>query len=200
PCGGGITVAIHVLGESAALRTVLADIARRRSASLCYDPGARLLTAMGGMTQTGWSRDGFVTRYRPHGRIFLAGRSIEIEVAAKVAAAAGYDVLLYGGSSSLPAAETIDEDTAVALLYHDIDLEVPVLEAALHSNPFYIGALGSSRTHGRRVQRLRELGYSEAEIARIKSPIGIFNRARDSQSLALSILADIAERRLSAVG
>jgi xanthine dehydrogenase accessory factor len=138
-----------------------------------------------------------VTRYRPRVRVVLAGRSIEIEIAAKLAAAVGYDVQCYDGTGESLSPSSIDQDTAVALLYHDIDLEVPVFEVVFRSNPFYIGALGSTRTHGRRVQRLKEAGYSDIEIAKIKSPIGLFNRARDSQSLALSVLADISASRLS---
>jgi xanthine dehydrogenase accessory factor len=84
-------------------------------------------------------------------------------------------------------------------LLHDIDLEIPVLGAALRASPFYLGALGSARIHGQRVHRLKELGYDEAAIARIKSPVGIFDKARDAQTLALSVLADLAARRLSGV-
>ncbi|WP_210300427.1 XdhC family protein [Mycoplana azooxidifex] len=62
----------------------------------------------------------------------------------------------------------------------------------MRSPAFYIGALRSRRTHDRRHRGLLELGYSHAETARIKAPIGIFDRARDSSSLALSLVADIA--------
>ena len=89
----------------------------------------------------------------------------------------------------------IDPDTAVAVLQHDLDREIPLLEAALRASPFYIGALGSSRTHEKRVERLRQMGHSDESIARIKAPIGVFGRARDAQSLALSVIADIAASR-----
>jgi xanthine dehydrogenase accessory factor len=199
PCGGGITIAIHIVRESAALQAVISALDTRRPASLRYEFATQRLAPIDASNKTGWSGDGFVTHYRPRLRVVLAGRSIEMEVVAKVAVAAGYDVRSYGGRTSALVPETIDADTAVALLYHDIDMEIPVFEAVLRSDPFYIGALGSSRTHGRRVQRLKDLGYSETEIARIKSPIGLFNKARDSQSLALSILAEIAACRLSHV-
>jgi xanthine dehydrogenase accessory factor len=197
PCGGGITIAIHIVRDSAPLHAVLVELASRRPASFRYSPARQMLSVAGFAEPTGWNGDDFLTHYRPRVRVVLAGRSIEIEVAAKVAAAAGYDVQVHDGTGEGLSPDSIDEDTAVAMLYHDIDLEVPVFEAVLRSEPFYVGALGSSRTHGRRVQRLRELGYSETEIARIKSPIGLFNRARDSRSLALSILADISACRLS---
>jgi xanthine dehydrogenase accessory factor len=199
PCGGGITIAIHVVRDSAPLHAVLCRLGSRQPASLCYEPAMQRLSAAEAAKKTGWNGEAFIIHHRPRVRVLLAGRSIEVEVIGKVAAAVGYDVQCHDGRATKLAPETIDADTAVALLYHDIDLEIPVFEMALRSNPFYIGALGSLRTHDRRVQRMEELGYSETEIAKIKSPIGLFNKARDSQSLALSILADIAACRLSHV-
>ena len=197
PCGGGITVAIHVLRDSEPLRGVLSDLGSRRPAGLQYEPASQLLTASDPNPRTGWHGKAFVTAYRPRARVFLAGRSIEVEVAAKVAAAAGYEVHCHEAGGPAPAPGSIDADTAVVLLYHDIDLEIPVLQVAFRAEPFYLGGLGSSRTHDRRRQHLKELGYSQSEIGRIKSPIGIFEKARDAQSLALSVLADLAACRLS---
>ncbi|MBZ5762218.1 XdhC family protein [Rhizobium sp. VS19-DR104.2] len=196
PCGGGITIAIHVVRDSVPLRGILLEIGGRRHASLRYVPAQQTLS-LGSVTEpTGWYGDGFITHYRPQVRVVLAGRSIEVAVAAKVAAAAGYDVRCYDGSTNVVEDLAIDQDTAVALLYHDIEFELPVLAKVLRSKPFYIGALGSTRTHARRTERLRELGYSQVDIARIKSPIGIFNKARDAHSLALSVLADVAGGRI----
>lgn len=199
PCGGGITIAIHVLRGTEALQGNLARLANRLPASLCYQPAAQRLIATETFEPTGWTGETFIAHHRPRVRLLLAGRSIEADVTAKVAAAAGYEVHRYDGNTLALSPDMIDADTAVALLYHDIDFEIPVFEAVLRSKPFYIGALGSSRTHARRVQRLEELGYSRDEIARIKSPIGLFNKARDSQSLALSVSADIAARRLAEI-
>ena len=89
----------------------------------------------------------------------------------------------------------IDADTAVALLYHDIDLERTVLQAALAASPFYIGALGSGRTHARRCEALLALGHTREDTDRIRAPIGLFPKARDAGSLALSILSEIAAIR-----
>ncbi|HCV71891.1 MAG TPA: hypothetical protein DHE23_11245, partial [Agrobacterium sp.] len=87
--------------------------------------------------------------------------------------------------------------TAVVLLHHDLDAEQAVLQAALRSPAFYIGALGSTRTHRRRVDFLVSSGFSRADTDRIRAPIGLFGPTRDANSLALSILADIAASRLS---
>ncbi|WP_350297461.1 XdhC family protein [Agrobacterium arsenijevicii] len=66
-------------------------------------------------------------------------------------------------------------------------------------DPFYIGALGSKRTHEKRTALLRERGFGDADIARIKAPIGIFDKARDASSIALSVVADIAAAKSRAL-
>ena len=114
---------------------------------------------------------------------------------ARVAAASGYEVVtLERGQTPTP--DQLDADTAVALLFHDIDRELPMLDAALAAPVFYIGALGSRRTHVKRCEALRAHGHDDAALARIKAPIGIFDKARDSHALALSVVADIAAARL----
>ena len=141
-----------------------------------------------------------MTAYRPKPRIVLSGGTIEVETTARLANASGYEVYPHttpGAQLVEPGA--IDEDTAVAILHHDLDREVLTLKAALGAKPFYIGALGSRRTHERRVEKLQCLGYGQQDIARIKAPIGVFGKARDSISLALSVLADIALSRLRTV-
>jgi xanthine dehydrogenase accessory factor len=89
----------------------------------------------------------------------------------------------------------IDTYTAIAILMHDLDAELPILLMALDRIPFYIGALGSRTTHARRVAALIDLGYREADVARIKAPIGIFDKATSSTSLAVSVVADVVAAR-----
>lgn len=200
PCGGGITVAIHLVKDVEPLCSINMLVDQRRCASLCYRPGLEQLSLGLEGTQIGWNGETFVTCYRPKVRMVLSGRSLEVETAASIAKAAGYEVfLLEEGTETDDAPTFIDADTAVALLQHDLDREMPVLEAALRASPFYIGALGSSRTHEKRVERLRDRGHADEAIARIKAPIGLFGRARDAQSLALSVIADIASARQSYV-
>lgn len=197
PCGGGITVAIHVLRNVDAVQCLLERLRDRVPSGLRYDHKAQTLSIVAPPERNGWQDNAFTTIYRPTMRIVLSGRTIEADMTAKLAEAAGYELTRYYAGQALPDAANIDADTAVVLLHHDIDLELPVLESALSASPFYIGALGSKRTHERRMQRLRECGHSETDIARIKSPIGLFNRARDARSLALSVLADLAASRLA---
>ena len=94
-----------------------------------------------------------------------------------------------------------DARSAVVTLTHDPKLDDPALDVALRSEAFYIGALGSRRTHAKRVARLREMGHSEAAIARIRAPIGLDIEAVTAPEIALSILAEIvALRRGAAIG
>ena len=197
PCGGSITLRIHPLRTAQPLLTVLNALNQRRSASLRYHPLSQTLHAVHATGETGWRSEAFDIVYRPCTRAVIYGRSVEADATAKLAQAAGYDVHLSSAASVGTTASLIDAQTAVILLYHDLDRELPVLQVALAATPFYIGALGSRRTHDERVRRLIALGYSAQEIARIKAPIGIFPKARDASSLALSVLADIAAARLN---
>jgi xanthine dehydrogenase accessory factor len=93
-----------------------------------------------------------------------------------------------------------DARTAVVTLTHDPKLDDPALEIALRSPAFYIGSLGSRRTHAKRVARLAEAGLTEAEIARIHAPVGLDIGAVTAPEIAVSILAQIvAARRRDAV-
>ncbi len=86
-----------------------------------------------------------------------------------------------------------DHRTAVVALTHDPKLDDPALAVALASPAFYIGALGSTRTHGKRVARLRELGLGEDEISRIRAPIGLAVGAKSPAEIAISILAEATQ-------
>lgn len=89
-----------------------------------------------------------------------------------------------------------DVRTAVVTLTHDPKLDDPALDRALKSPAFYIGALGSRRTHARRVARLKELGHGDDAIARIKGPVGLDIGAVTAPEIAVSILAEfVAARR-----
>jgi xanthine dehydrogenase accessory factor len=85
----------------------------------------------------------------------------------------------------------IDRYTAVVLLTHDPKIDDPALHFALKSDSFYIGALGSRKTHGKRVERLQVLGFSAESIARIHAPIGLNMGAVSPAEIALSILGEI---------
>ena len=87
----------------------------------------------------------------------------------------------------------IDQRSAIITLSHDPKLDDPALEIALKSNAFYIGSLGSRRTHAARLQRLGEKGFSEEQQARIQGPIGLDIGARSTAEIAISIMAQVIQ-------
>ncbi|MGW8485721.1 XdhC family protein [Streptomyces sp. NPDC055886] len=93
-----------------------------------------------------------------------------------------------------------DARTALCVLTHDAKFDVPLLEAALRLPVAYVGAMGSRRTHLERNDRLREVGVTEHELARLRSPIGLDLGARTPEEVALSIVAEIVANRRGGTG
>jgi xanthine dehydrogenase accessory factor len=89
----------------------------------------------------------------------------------------------------------LDSRTAVVTLAHEARLDDETLTLALRSPCFYVGALGSRRTHEKRVARLSAAGLSDAEIARIDAPVGIRIGAKGPGEIAVSILAALIKAR-----
>ncbi|HEY7112562.1 MAG TPA: XdhC/CoxI family protein [Thermoanaerobaculia bacterium] len=96
------------------------------------------------------------------------------------------------------AALPLNSSTAVAVLSHDPKLDDPALAAALPSSAFYVGALGSKRTHEKRRKRLLEAGLTEDQLARLHAPIGLPLGGRAPEEIALAILAEIVTARNAA--
>ena len=88
----------------------------------------------------------------------------------------------------------------ICVLTHDPKFDVPVLEIALRTPAGYIGAMGSRRTHGDRLERLREAGLTEAELGRLRSPIGLDLGARTPEETAVSIAAELIKHRWGGTG
>lgn len=157
--------------------------------------------------------DWFLNPFNPPLRLVILGAVHIAQPLAKIAELANYDVTVidprtaFASEERFPgvklvtewpdeAMEKIDLDTrtAVVTLTHDPKLDDPGLHAALKSPCFYIGALGSRKTHGTRVERLTEAGFSEDEIARIHGPVGLNIGARSPAEIAISIMAEMTER------
>ncbi len=94
----------------------------------------------------------------------------------------------------------IDARTAICVLTHDPKFDVPVLQVALETDAGYVGVMGSRRTHHDRLERLREVGVSEASLARLRSPIGLDLGARTPQETAVSIAAELVMLRYDGTG
>jgi xanthine dehydrogenase accessory factor len=88
----------------------------------------------------------------------------------------------------------IDHYTAFVALTHDPKIDDPALTHALARDCFYIGALGSKKTHARRVERLKGQGITEAQLARIHSPIGLNIGAVSPAEIAVAIIGEITAR------
>jgi xanthine dehydrogenase accessory factor len=84
-----------------------------------------------------------------------------------------------------------DARTAVVTLTHDPKIDDPAIRAALASPAFYLGCLGSGRTHAKRLDRLRADGVGEADIARIHAPVGLDIGAKSPAEIAVSVMAEI---------
>jgi xanthine dehydrogenase accessory factor len=98
------------------------------------------------------------------------------------------------------AGTTIDARTVICVLTHDPKFDVPLLEVALRTPAGYIGAMGSRRTHEDRLARLREVGVTDDELARLRSPIGLDLGARTPEETAVSIAAELIQLRWGGSG
>ncbi len=95
---------------------------------------------------------------------------------------------------------TTDERTVICVLTHDPKFDVPVLEVALRVPAAYIGAMGSRRTHDDRLDRLREVGMTDAELGRLRSPVGLDLGARTPEETAVAIAAELIQLRWGGSG
>lgn len=102
--------------------------------------------------------------------------------------------LIHSWPDEALAAAPLGARSAVVALTHDPKLDDPALSAALRSSCFYIGALGSKKTHAVRLARLKVHGFSDSELARIHGPVGLAIGARSPAEIAVSILAEITAR------
>lgn len=91
--------------------------------------------------------------------------------------------------------QPVDERTAICVLTHDAKFDVPALKLALTTKAGYVGAMGSRRTHDDRLRRLREVGVTDEQLARLHSPIGLDLGARTPEETAIAIAAEIIQQR-----
>ncbi|MEU5535398.1 XdhC/CoxI family protein [Streptomyces sp. NPDC020362] len=112
---------------------------------------------------------------------------------------AGVEVVVEWPHRYLGSTDT-DERTVICVLTHDPKFDVPLLEEALRRPAAYIGAMGSRRTHDERRERLTEAGLTEAELARLRSPLGLDLGARTPEEVAVSVAAEIVALRWGGSG
>lgn len=156
----------------------------------------------------------FLRVYAPAPRLLAVGAVHIAQALAPMAALAGFEVTVidprraFARAERFPGVSLVDDwpdeamerlrpdlMTAVVTLTHDPKLDDPALIAALASPAYYIGSLGSTRTHAQRVERLRAEGVAEAALARIHAPVGLDLGGRMPAEIAVSILAEILQVR-----
>jgi xanthine dehydrogenase accessory factor len=195
-----------------------------KSADVAKDPLKDLLekhlrSGKSGMEETPQGRV-FLTVHVPPVRLVITGAVHISQALAPIAAMLGYDVTIVDPRTAFASPERfpdvkviaewpdtalpplgIDRYTAFVALTHDPKIDDPALLHALQRECFYIGALGSRKTHARRVERMKEQGLSEDVIGRIHAPIGMDIGAVSPSEIAVAIMAQVtASLRLTAEG
>ena len=154
----------------------------------------------------------FLHVFNPPARLIVVGAVHIAQPLAAMATRAGYDVTVVDPRAAFATEERfpgvalmkcwpaeglsqlgLDRRTAVVTVTHDTKLDDPALQAALASDVFYIGALGSRRTHGARLKRLKDAGFEEEDVRRIHAPVGLDIGARTPGEIAASVLAEIVQ-------
>lgn len=185
-----------------------------RAAEIDADPLAPLLdkqlrAGRSGMVTEG-ERSFFLTVQAPAPRIVVTGAVHISQAMAPMAKQLDLDLVIVDPRTAFATAERfpgadlrvswpeeaideigLDAYSAFVALTHDPKIDDPGLEAALRSDCFYIGALGSRKTHGKRVERLSAAGFGPTDVARIHAPVGLDLGAVSPAEIALSILAEI---------
>ncbi|MEQ8586251.1 MAG: XdhC family protein [Thalassobaculaceae bacterium] len=152
----------------------------------------------------------FFDCHNPPLRLIIVGAVHISQTLVPMAAIAGYEVVVIDPRASFATAERFpnvalmddwpdeamealkpDNRTAIVTLTHDPKLDDPALEIALKSDAFYITCLGSRRTHAKRVERLKEMGFDDAAIGRIHAPAGLDIGAVSPAEIAISVLAEL---------
>jgi len=161
----------------------------------------------------------FLTVHVPPPRLVITGAVHISQALAPIAKLLGYDVIIVDPRTAFATDERfpdvkviaqwpdealpplgVDHYTAFVALTHDPKIDDPALAHALARDCFYIGALGSKKTHARRIERLKQQGISDAQLARIHSPIGLAIGAVSPAEIAVAIIGEITARLRLPVG
>lgn len=202
PCGGRIDLVVLPQPDAKVVQGLHEHLSSRREANfVCSSDGGIQLSNTP-------LPNGFSHLYRPKLKIRIVGRGDAIIALARQSAGSGFEVHVQSPDIEIGAAlEGIKFDhltnpevvpsvlddawSAVVVMFHDHEWEPAILTQALDGPAFYIGAMGSPRTHANRISVLEDMGRSEADMSRVRGPIGLIPSMRDANLLALSTLAEI---------
>lgn len=222
-CGGTIRILVEPVGK-ALPEDLLSDLvsarAARKPVAYVVRPGqVGWLAAVSDYCErfrqdrSGLEGETFIAIHNPPLRMVIVGAVHIAQPLVTMAHLAGYDpvlvdpreafgsperfanqTLIHDWPDEALAALKLDARTAVVTLTHDPKLDDPAIQEALGSDVFYLGCLGSKRTHEKRVMRLQEAGFSKEQIARIHAPVGLDIGAASPAEIAVSIMAEITQR------
>jgi xanthine dehydrogenase accessory factor len=188
-----------------------------KAADIAKDPlkavlSEHLRSGKSGMEETPQGRV-FLTVYVPAAQLIVIGAVHISQALAPVGKLLGYDVTIVDPRTAFATPErfpdvkviaewpdkalpplNVDRYTAFVALTHDPKIDDPALLHALARDCFYVGALGSRKTHARRLERLKQAGVSDADLGRIHAPIGLDIGAVSPAEIAVAIMAQITER------
>jgi xanthine dehydrogenase accessory factor len=216
-CGGKITILLQPIAEGFFSPALLQSVTTANKAGETISVTLNSATGHAGVNIEAAQPDFLKISYAPAMRMAIIGAVHIAQQLAPMAKTLGFDVLVIDPREMFAAAARMenisvsqdwpddalalwkpDASSAIITLTHDPKLDDPALITALRSPAFYIGALGSRKTHASRVERLAAKGFSPADIARIHGPAGLSIGAKSPAEIAVSILAEMTHVRRSA--
>jgi xanthine dehydrogenase accessory factor len=219
-CGGTIRVMLQPLLTEDVLRNLLAAKAAGRAVALVTDltdlttaligPEDPMVAARLSSDQSGVDEGRFIAVHNPALRLIVVGAVHIAQALTKMARLCDYATVVidprtaFGAASRFPG-EQVETDwpdealarlkpdarTAIVTLTHDPKLDDPALAFALRSKAFYVGCLGSRRTHAKRLERLAAAGFTQGELDRLHAPVGLNIGARNPAEIAISVMAQV---------
>lgn len=219
-CGGTIRVLVEPVAPWAALLAdLVAARAARQAVAYAIDLTSwqRRLIPLGGSAdarlrsdKAGVEGEVFIAPHNPPLRLIVVGAVHIAQPLLAMARLAGYDPVLidpretFAAAARFPGEVVLDDwpdaalaglapdaRSAIVTLTHDAKLDDPAIAVALRSDCFYLGCLGSKKTHAARLDRLRAQGFSDAALTRIHAPVGLAIGAKTPAEIAISIFAEI---------
>jgi xanthine dehydrogenase accessory factor len=212
PCGGTIQLAVEPLSSASKIRELLERLARGETVERRLDlrTGAARINAATADSVLQVRGDELITVHGPRWRLFIIGAGALSRFLAQVAVAMDYRVTVcdpreeYRSGWDLPGVELVhcmpddlviearlDARSALVALTHDPKLDDLALMEALKSDAFYVGAIGSRLNNAKRRERLKLFDLTDAQLARLHGPVGIYIGSKTPAEIAISILAEM---------